>query len=63
MGLPSIWPPIGASCEGDDPATLNATPTGGTYSGTGVSGNTFDPSVAGGGLHVIQVFCHRFKQM
>ncbi|HOM04937.1 MAG TPA: T9SS type A sorting domain-containing protein, partial [Candidatus Kapabacteria bacterium] len=30
-----------------------ATPTGGTYSGTGVSNNTFNPSVAGLGNHVI----------
>ncbi len=30
-----------------------ATPTGGTYSGTGVSNNTFNPSVAGVGEHTI----------
>ncbi|HLP55343.1 MAG TPA: T9SS type A sorting domain-containing protein [Fluviicola sp.] len=29
------------------------TPAGGTYSGTGVSGGSFDPSVAGEGTHVI----------
>ncbi len=29
------------------------TPLGGTYSGTGVSGTTFDPSVAGVGTHTI----------
>jgi hypothetical protein len=28
-------------------------PSGGTYSGTGVSGNTFNPSVAGVGFHLI----------
>jgi PKD repeat protein len=32
-------------CEDGDPITLSgATPSGGTWSGTGVSGNTFDPS-------------------
>lgn len=30
-----------------------ATPTGGTYSGTGVSGNTFDPALAGSGTHTV----------
>lgn len=29
------------------------TPTGGTYSGTGVVGNTFDPAIAGSGTHAI----------
>ncbi len=31
----------------------NGNPAGGTYSGTGVSGNTFDPSLAGLGTHTI----------
>lgn len=30
-----------------------ASPAGGTFSGTSVSGNTFDPSVAGTGTHII----------
>ncbi len=33
---------------------IGATPTGGTYSGTGVSGNVFNPLVAGLGIHTIQ---------
>jgi hypothetical protein len=32
---------------------LGVSPLGGTYSGTGVSGNSFDPSVAGAGVHPI----------
>jgi PKD repeat protein len=36
------------------PVTLNATPTGGTWSGTGVTGNTFDPNAAGIGTHILQ---------
>ncbi|MEQ9186184.1 MAG: T9SS type A sorting domain-containing protein [Cryomorphaceae bacterium] len=42
-------------CEGDD--TLNlvpyGTPSGGTFSGTGVSGNVFDPATAGTGTVTI----------
>ena len=36
-----------------NPITLIGTPTGGTFSGPGVSGNTYDPSVAGVGVHTI----------
>jgi len=37
-----------------DPAiTLNGSPAGGTYSGPGVSGNQFNPAVAGVGTHQI----------
>jgi hypothetical protein len=41
-------------CVSANPVTLSANPAGGTFSGVGVSGNTFDPSVAGvGGPYVI----------
>lgn len=40
-------------CEYMPPYNLTATPSGGTFSGTGVSGNTFDPSVAGQGSHTL----------
>lgn len=40
-------------CEYADSLELIATPTGGTYSGDGVSGNYFYPSMAGSGDHVI----------
>jgi parallel beta-helix repeat protein len=42
------------SCE-DAPAfaLTAASPAGGTYSGAGVSGNMFDPAVAGAGFHTI----------
>jgi hypothetical protein len=41
-------------CLGASSISLTAgTPTGGNYSGTGVSGNTFDPSIAGVGTHSI----------
>jgi PKD repeat protein len=36
------------------PVTLNATPPGGIFSGNGVTGNTFDPSIAGFGTHTIR---------
>ena len=39
-----------AMCETDSPMTLTGgLPAGGTYSGTGVTGGTFDPAVAGVG--------------
>ncbi len=40
-------------CTDDAPATLNISPAGGTLSGNGISGTSFDPSVAGAGTHVI----------
>lgn len=41
-------------CESDTPITLTATPAGGTFSGPGVAGSTFDPSVPGFGDHTIE---------
>lgn len=41
-------------CANDAPVTLTAgSPAGGTYSGTGVTGGMFDPSVAGVGNHLL----------
>jgi PKD repeat protein len=40
-------------CTQDDVITLSATPEGGTFSGAGVIGNTFDPMAAGTGLVTI----------
>ncbi|NBC08480.1 MAG: hypothetical protein GVY26_14905, partial [Bacteroidetes bacterium] len=41
-------PTLGPYCEAEGPQSLPPSPAGvsGTWSGTGVSGNTFDPSVA-----------------
>ena len=36
------------ACANHDPITLSGTPTGGTFSGTSVTGNEFDPSVGTG---------------
>ncbi len=44
---------VANQCEDGASITLSATPTGGTFSGAGVSGNQFDPSVAGAGNHTI----------
>ncbi|MDG1440962.1 MAG: T9SS type A sorting domain-containing protein, partial [Flavobacteriales bacterium] len=43
-------------CEGDGPYSLGATvnPSGGNYSGPGVSGTTFSPVNAGVGTHLIR---------
>ena len=40
-------------CATDAPITLTATPAGGTFSGNGVTGTNFDPSLAGPGMHTI----------
>lgn len=40
-------------CLNDAPITVNAIPAGGTLSGTGISGGTFDPATAGGGVHTL----------
>ncbi len=37
----------------DPPSALLGTPSGGVFIGTGVTGNTFDPSVAGVGTHTV----------
>ncbi len=41
-------------CEDADAVILIATPAGGSWSGTGVSGNTFDPKVVGPGTYTIR---------
>lgn len=45
-------------CSGDLPFTISSGfPSGGNYTGTGViNGNTFDPSIAGPGIHTITYF-------
>ncbi|MGM0479190.1 MAG: T9SS type A sorting domain-containing protein [Bacteroidota bacterium] len=40
-------------CLQDDVISLTGSPQGGTYSGTGVTGNEFDPDAAGVGMHEI----------
>lgn len=43
-------------CIDDLPVNLTGTPTGGTFTGTGVNGNTFDPSLSGLGTFALQYF-------
>lgn len=45
--------PILPLCSSDSPIALNAADAGGTWSGTGVTGNDFDPASAGIGTHTI----------
>jgi PKD repeat protein len=45
--------PVDTLCVDSPPVTLTAHDLGGVWSGPGVSGNTFDPSIAGPGDHVI----------
>ena len=42
-----------AYCIDDSPASLVGSPSGGTFTGPGVSGNSFDPVVADSGVHVV----------
>ena len=45
--------PVDPLCANADPVTLYAHDQGGKWSGAGVSGNTFDPEIAGPGSHII----------
>jgi len=45
--------PIGPFCSNDSPVVLSAATLGGNWSGTGVVGNSFNPSIAGHGDHII----------
>lgn len=45
--------PVDTLCVNGDPVTLHAHDQGGTWSGNGVINNTFDPSIAGVGDHII----------
>src|SRR5206468_2581905 len=40
-------------CVNANSITLSGSPSGGTFSGAGVTGNSFDPAVAGAGSHTI----------
>ena len=40
-------------CVNTNSVTLNGSPSGGTYTGTGVSGNVFNPATAGAGTHTL----------
>lgn len=45
--------PVSALCTTDAPVTLSAVDAGGTWSGTGVTGASFDPAAAGTGNHTV----------
>ncbi len=45
--------PVDTLCANADPVTLSAMDPGGTWSGAGVSGSSFDPEIAGPGDHII----------
>lgn len=51
---PLTFPPMAGICISEAPfAFATAMPAGGTYTGTGVSNNSFDPAAAGAGIHTI----------
>ncbi|MDD2635569.1 MAG: gliding motility-associated C-terminal domain-containing protein [Bacteroidales bacterium] len=45
--------PVGPFCETDATVSLSAVSSGGTWSGNGVTGNSFNPTTAGPGNHTI----------
>jgi PKD repeat protein len=45
--------PVDPMCANEPPVTLAAHDPGGAWSGSGITGNIFDPSVAGPGNHII----------
>lgn len=49
----SLTAPAGTICINNNPIALTGSPAGGTYSGTGLSGNSFNPSVAGAGTYTL----------
>ena len=54
LPLPVINPgPDQQVCADVPPFALNATPAGGTWTGGGITGNDFDPQLAGAGQHVL----------
>lgn len=55
LAIPSLtFPAMNPVCTNTTPFTLNAaSPAGGTYTGTGISGNIFNPAVAGVGTYTI----------
>ena len=51
---PLTFPALAGVCITEAPFALNtATPAGGTYSGTGITANMFDPAAAGAGTHTL----------
>lgn len=50
---PTVSPIAGPLCVNSSTVALSATPAGGTFSGLGVSGSTFDPAASGSGTIAI----------
>jgi hypothetical protein len=48
-----VIPSLPLFCENDSPILLQTSPNFGTWSGSGISGSTFSPSLAGKGIHNI----------
>lgn len=53
QSLDATITPAGPFCTNDAPATLSAVSSGGTWSGTGMTGNSFSPPAAGAGTQII----------
>ena len=52
--MPTVsFPNLDEVCENDASFGLSASPAGGTFSGVGVTGNSFNPGTAGPGIHTL----------
>ncbi len=52
--LNATFAPLADVCENATPVSLSGNPAGGVFLGNGVSGNSFQPAVAGPGNHVLE---------
>ena len=53
LPIVSMTPSLDTLCDYSSPITLVGSPTGGNFTGNGVSGSLFDPAAAGAGTHTI----------
>lgn len=51
--LPDFQMAVQSFCLNDSAVSLTATPAGGSFSGPGISGNSFSPAQAGSGVHTL----------
>lgn len=61
INTPISFSPIPNHCENDSLVLLNqAMPSGGVYSGSGITGNNFDPSIGAGNYYVFYEYTNTF---
>lgn len=53
LPLVSLTAPANTVCLNNSPITVTGSPAGGTYAGSGLSGNSFNPAMAGAGTYTL----------